>query len=460
MNVHILLSKHFCLLFSLPFLGGGYIGIIDVQTKEAVALFRVTEFEFGPDNSRATSRSVHMSFWTPKGDAILIANLHGKAVERINIARDEEGKITAAVFDKSGTIGLGQGMVVKTPASFFTGPNAWGNDLIGGITGSYDDADLGDLTPNGVCKENGCAQGQNGAQGGRANNLPICPISSSNGLLYTTLAGGGLLVMDTSTTPITIRGEYGNNIVYGAGCGGVETRGKMYLDSGISASGAGATQSMFAVWEFDDRDFLTGVINKENEPVPEAVYEDEGNTLTLGNQVGTKTSDESGQLPCLTSRRDSHGAAADPTNGMYVHVADRIQNVVEVFQTSNFARTTYSLTESGACGFRNVADDTSGLIWNDPAPDLMEASPDGKYLVIAFRGPAPVSVPHAAQGSCPGVGIVRIEPNGKSGTLVDVLRATNTIPDTVESFDAPGGANYTGSERADVHAAIAIEKLG
>jgi len=37
-------------------------------------------------------------------------------------------------------------------------------------------------------------------------------------------------------------------------------------------------------------------------------------------------------------------------------------------------------------------------------PDLLELTADRKYLIIAFRGPNPVSVSHAAQGSCHGVG--------------------------------------------------------
>ena len=40
---------------------------------------------------------------------------------------------------------------------------------------------------------------------------------------------------------------------------------------------------------------------------------------------------------------------------------------------------------------------------------LLEITPNGKFLMIAFRGPVPVSVPHSAQGSCPGVGIVRLK---------------------------------------------------
>jgi hypothetical protein len=46
---------------------------------------------------------------------------------------------------------------------------------------------------------------------------------------------------------------------------------------------------------------------------------------------------------------------------------------------------------------------------------------------------------------------------GKSGKLLDVLRTTNTV-DTYIPSGIPGGVNYVGAERSDVHGAIVIEK--
>jgi len=129
---------------------------------------------------------------------------------------------------------------------FFRGSNAFGKPLIGAVSGAHPDADLGDLTPNGFCKENGCG-GSNeydGHLGGRPNNLPICPLPSTNDRIYTTLAGGGLLVIDAKSTPMSIKGEYGNKIIYGAGCGGTQVGNKMFISSRVSASAAGATQSV------------------------------------------------------------------------------------------------------------------------------------------------------------------------------------------------------------------------
>ena len=96
--------------------------------------------------------------------------------------------------------------------------------------------------------------------------------------------------------------------------------------------------------------------------------------------------------------------------------------------------------------------DDPGLPTNDPAPDLMDTTPDGKYMVVALRGPVPASVLHAAQGSCPGVGIIRLLANGKRGKLATVLVSSHDVA-TVQASTATGGHDYTGEERSDIHGA-------
>jgi hypothetical protein len=109
----------------------------------------------------------------------------------------------------------------------------------------------------------------------------------------------------------------------------------------------------------------------------------------------------------------------------------------------------------GACAAKSVTDDAT-LPTNDPAPDLMDTTPDGKYIVVALRGPAPVTVTHGGQGSCPGVGMIELTDGGASGKLVAVLRASNTVDTATGSF--PGGIDYVGAERADIHGAAARRK--
>lgn len=440
--------------------GGGFIGIIDVETKEAISLFRVTGF------STKAERSVHMTLWSTDGSALLSANLHGKAIERINIGRDSDGKITSAEFDKSASIGLGIGNTIIEEASVFEGVNAYGRQLLGSVVGQYSDAGMGDLTPNGYCKQDGCTSSALPPTG-RTNNVPICPIPSTENNLYTSLGGGGLLVMDLKTTPISIVGEYGGKIFNGAGCGGTQVDQQMFLNAGISAAASGSDQSTFTVYSMDDTAYSHGQ-NVADDPPPTIVYKDNTNTNTIGNVDGVDTPNNTGQIPGVTTRRDSHGIVST-LNKKFVHQFDRIQNVVEVFDTKTYERFSYDLTskngqsgrpnapeEAGPCLANSVTDDAN-LVLNDPSPDLLERSPDGKFIFVGFRGPAPVSVGHSAQGSCPGVGVVEITEGGKRGKLVDVIRTTNEI-DTAPLPPIVGGIQYSGTERSDIHSAIVVTR--
>lgn len=433
--------------------GQGFVGIIDGATKEAVALFRVSGTTAG--------RSVHMSFWNSDGSALLIANLNGKVLERIDITRDESGAIVGAAFNRSASLGVGKSMEITEEARVYLGANGQGNQMLGSIVGDYEDADLDDLTPAGKCRENGCESGPDGIDGGRVNNVIICPIMSSDDNSYITFGGGGLLIADTTVTPMTIVGEYGQQVINGAGCGGVQVGDSMWLNAGVSASGAGADQSTFTIYTLDDTAF--GTVQPENTPAPSVLFKDAdaadgnaANTATIGNVEGDPNPNTTGQLPGMTTRRDSHGMAAT-VNGRYVHTVDRIQNVVEVIDTGSYQRSTYDLTSQnglgqglGACEIASVTDDP-GLPTNDPAPDLMQATPDGRYIVVALRGPVPVSVTHSAQGSCPGVGVIKLTANGRLGRLETVLRSTNIVDDT--PVVAPGGHAYIGAEHSDVHGA-------
>ncbi len=116
---------------------GGYVGVLDTETKEAVALFRVTA-----TTGNASQRSVHMSYWATDGSAILVDNLHGKMIERIDVTRDKKGKIIDLVFNKSAGVylGLGKDFSLQAEATAFYGTNAFGNSLIGSVGGDYDEA--------------------------------------------------------------------------------------------------------------------------------------------------------------------------------------------------------------------------------------------------------------------------------------------------------------------------------
>ena len=119
-----------------------------------------------------------------------------------------------------------------------------------------------------------------------------------------------------------IVGEYGDAIVNGAGCAGTQSQNHVFLNAGVSASGAGADQSTFTLYALDDS-LYSGSSTKQNYPPVQQVFKDPTNTNTNGNVDGVVASDSTGQIPQYTARRDSHGAV-NTIDGKYVHVADRI----------------------------------------------------------------------------------------------------------------------------------------
>src|ERR687898_3291155 len=67
----------------------------------------------------------------------------------------------------------------------------------------------------------------------RPSNRPICPvIDERDNSTFVTLAGGGLFVVDSRTTPMAIIGEYDKDAVHPEGCGGVQANGRLYINSG------------------------------------------------------------------------------------------------------------------------------------------------------------------------------------------------------------------------------------
>ncbi len=70
----------------------------------------------------------------------------------------------------------------------------------------------------------------------------------------------------------------------------------------------------------------------------------------------------------------------------------------------------------------NQSDDTA----ERDAPDIMWTSPDGQYMFVTLRGPAPQSGdPHAATGVTPGFSVLDIE----SREIVDTVE-----PDPIDDF--------------------------
>jgi len=234
----------------------------------------------------------------------------------------------------------------------------------------------------------------------RPDNAPICPvINGTSQFTFATLRGGGLFVVNSTATPMAIVGEYDKETVHPNGCGGAETAGKMYISSG---GGTPANPLESDLYAFPLSDF-SSTPNPPNTPAPALVF----------------SHDDRGFV-------DSHGAVLTK-HDRFLWVGDRAANRIVVVDTPTDA----VVNEFGLVGAASA----------DPAPDLMDISPSGNRVFIALRGPNPLTgnAPGVdnAVGSTPGVGVVRVEQNGRRG----VLQAIAPITHVVE-----------GVERADPHA--------
>ena len=394
-------------------------GSPDDAAKLAKALFRTT----GPEGSAPSN---HMTFWSADGSKLIVGNLGAKLLERI----DYDPETDTFTFNKAATLDLvgGRDLTAMEARADPTLP-------AGRVSGEYANFQSRH-TPSGALKEGP----------GRPNNVVVCPIPSSNNRhVYVTFGGGGLFVVDVTTEPMSIVAEYTDDVIGAAGCGGAEGGGFMHLNAGVSASGAGADDSTFILYRLP-LDYPAGAnpYTTPNEPPVVTFHEEKTMDITADAE--------------LAQRRDAHGVVMSP-NRRYLYQFDRTRNNVEVFdmgkvindpnatlaeQTQAHAAT-LDLTGSGYCvgepaPFVNV-DGHGYELSDDPAPDLVDITPDGRLLIVSFRGPHPVTVRHAAVGSCPGFGIVTLEGDGSTGALTHVFRTF--LP------DATGTRNLS-----DIHAAV------
>src|SRR5437667_1256156 len=168
---------------------------------------------------------------------------------------------------------------------------------------------------------------------------PICPITENKSqYAFVTPRGGGLVVFDITATSMAPTGSLTKDALRPAGCGGVQIGSTMYLNSG---GGWPATPLNHDVYAF-------GLGSLPEGSVPELI----------GSRQGG----------------DSHGMVAI---GKHLWSGDRHLNLIDVYDTGN----------------GNIKVGTillSGDLSKDPAPDLMDTSPDGSYVFAALRGPSPL----------------------------------------------------------------------
>lgn len=236
----------------------------------------------------------------------------------------------------------------------------------------------------------------------RPDNAPICiAVTEDSRYGFVTLRGGGLLVVDIAATPMKIVAEYDRTVVSPTGCGGVQIGNKMYIDSGSSGIADPFGHDVFAF----DIAAIAPSGNLPNLPAPRLVYRRTGN-------------------PAVPGDVDAHGTMLT-RHGRYLWVSDRIQNDITVVDTAtDVVVNLFSLV---------------GKLSNDPAPDLLALSPSGNRAFVTLRGPFPGSGGHAALGSTPGMGVIKVEQNGMRGTLRAIAPISNLF------------GSLSGENRADPH---------
>ncbi|MEQ1563828.1 MAG: hypothetical protein ABL960_14220 [Nitrospira sp.] len=237
--------------------------------------------------------------------------------------------------------------------------------------------------------------------GERPDASPICPITeASSKYAFVTLRGGGLLVIDVTVTPMKVLATLDNNQIHPAGCGGVQIDDTMYINSG---GGWPIAPLSYDVYALDLSNLPTSVSAK-------------------------RISQRDDQFA------DSHGMAAV---GRYLWSADRAGNNVEIIDTLSHL----------SVGSVDLTTDAN----KDPAPDLMDVSPDGQYVFVGLRGPAPLTgndkTVNNAKGTIPGVGVIHVDADGKVGHYKGQAAITN-MKDGKETADTHGiGIRTTGESR-------------
>jgi hypothetical protein len=312
---------------ALAFVATGHIAFLDAETREPVDCIDV-------------GTQAHAAWPTPDQRYLIVANQNGKKLQRIRTDYRNE----TFVLDERASIDL-----------------------------------AACTTPSGAKCEDPAL---------RPDNAPICPRTTSDGrFTFVTLRGGGMFVVDHNVTPMRIVAEYDRHNVDDNGCGEMEVRDKMYVNSGAGLTVPSVPDDEpygHDVYSFELDEFSPRPAKLANTPAPTLVYsrDDEG-------------------VPV-----DAH-AVALTKHGRYLWWGDRTQNdVVVVDPRRDREINRFEL---------------AGEVSDDPAPDLFDLSPRGDYMFASLRGPNPSSG-HEAFGSTPGVGVIDVRCGGRSGRLVGVAR--------------------------------------
>jgi hypothetical protein len=184
---------------------------------------------------------------------------------------------------------------------------------------------------------------------------------------YVTLRGGGMYVVDTQATPMRVLRSYGNDQIAPAGCGGTESRGRVYINSGS------ATESMLYVFDVATDNLLSSV-------------------------------------PTTSWGTDAHGTLV--LGGRYLWMPHRGagDNILVLDTTSGQVVTTIDDVGQG--------------------PDLLDVNPAGDLVFVSLRGPKALTGGPAAVGETPGMAIMAVEQGGAGGHRVAFIPIGDQGPES------------------------------
>ena len=222
------------------------------------------------------------------------------------------------------------------------------------------------------------------------DNAPICPVMFVDGgrKAYVTVRGGGMYIVDTGATPMRVIRQYGRSQVAPAGCGGVVSGNKVYVE-------LGAARRSSDLYVFDAR---TDDLIKH---LPLTPYGTDGHGLAL---VGG----------------GRHLWFANRGNGDNVVVIDTARDeVVNV------------LSDVGAApDLIDVAPGALGRSRCEPASTVMCLAPGGTRAFVTMRPPNNLTGGPTGSGEGSGIAVMSIAENGRSGTRLFFFPIGNEASDT------------------------------
>jgi DNA-binding beta-propeller fold protein YncE len=201
------------------------------------------------------------------------------------------------------------------------------------------------------------------------DNRPICPVLHGR-KVYVTLFGGGLYVVDYTSTPMRVLRAYGRDQVAPAGCGGMVVGDRIYVNSGT------ATSSDLYVF-----DAASDVLRRH---------------LRLG-----------------WSGADGHGMVAVGGAGAAMHAGHSMGGAGARFLwMGNRASGNVVILSTAVDAFAGVIEGVGA------APDIMGISPDGRHVYVVLRGPNNLTGGPPAKGETPGVAVLEVLGEGRSGRRI------------------------------------------